>query len=209
VNTPSLTALLDDEIRGAFPVLAGSELEWRAPLADDRYEEPQDETFWVAIERPDVAEKLSEWWPRRGGPSWDAVALARRSGEDPVVVLVEAKAHPAEFLGGGLGATSAESIAKIEAALDSCRTALQSSAPPAAWSAQQYQFANRLAWTHKLRQEGVAAVFLHLGFANDLSNVPATVEQLRDAAEESHQTLGLTPDATQGWAGTVILPATG
>lgn len=209
VNNPSLTTLLDDRIRETLPSLQGSELDWQAPLAKDRYAEPQDETFWPAIGRPDLAERFSSWWPRRGGPAWDAIALARRDREDPTIVLVEAKAHPAEFLGVGLGATSDDSIARIEAALDNCRVSLGSTVPLSAWTAQHYQLANRLAWAHKLRENGAAAMFLYVGFTNDLSNVPATAEELRAAAKAAHQALGLAPSAIQGWAATAILPATG
>jgi hypothetical protein len=101
VNTDGLSQLLDAALGAAFPSLNGQRVDWRAPLATERYEEPLDETFWAAIEHPELGVEASSWWPKRG-PSWDAVGLAHLPGHDPVVVLLEAKAHPGELVGSGI-----------------------------------------------------------------------------------------------------------
>ena len=108
-NTPPLLEVLDREIRVALPVLAGTALEWRSPLATEHYEEPTGEGFWSAIDQPRLRAAAAGWWPRRG-PSWDAIALARDGLEPATVVLVEAKANVAEFTAGPLAARAEASV---------------------------------------------------------------------------------------------------
>jgi hypothetical protein len=196
---------LDRALRAHLTVLEGTEIEWLSPLADKRYEELRDETFWEAIERPGLAGRSAEWWPNKG-PAWDAVALARRADGD-VLVLVEAKAHAREVAQGALGASDPASIAMIEAALEATRARLESSAQLEAWIGPCYQLANRLAWASWLDRNGVKTVLAHVLFEDDMSHIPTSREELADAVEMAHATLGLAdlPD----WATTIYLPAAG
>ena len=208
VNTEPLTARLDAAIAVALPVLDGAAFEWRAPLAAWAYVEPRDTTFWPAIERPDLAKLARGWWPS-GGPSWDAIAIARRAAATDTVVLVEAKANVPEFGGAPCSATSPRSIEKITAALTAAHAALVATSLPGAWLGSHYQLANRLAWTHWLRSQGVDAVFVHVVFDNDRSHLATTREALLQAARDAHKALGVPPSSLAGWAATVALPATG
>lgn len=209
VNTAALQTELEERLRAELD-LGERELEWRAPLADRRYEEPRDQTFWPAIERDDLMPSFSEWWPARGGPAWDALALARATGSDlATAILIEAKAHPMEFVGPGMGATSARSIAKIKSALDECRLALGARAPLDVWTSSHYQLANRLAWAWKLTEAGQPTVFTYVGFAWDRSNIVASGTEIAAAAAESFSALGLDSTGIPGLAYSVVLPATG
>lgn len=208
VNTPPLTARLNEALVGAFPVLSDSTIDWRAPLADAHYAEPRDTTFWPAIEQPELAAVARGWWPARGGPSWDAVAIARSNNGDNVVVLAEAKANVPEFGDAPCTATSRRSIDTINAALNDARRALNASAPLNAWVGSYYQLANRLTWTLWLRAHGVDTVFVHLLFEHDRSRIATPESELRAGAHAAHAALGLPADALDGWAATVVLPAT-
>lgn len=209
VNTPPLQQLLDSALRQALPVLVDATLEWRSPLATRSYAEPRDATFWTAIDQPDLAASCAAWWPARGGPSWDAIALAHRPAGRPVVVLVEAKANVPELTGGDLAASRPASLAAIRAALDAARRALGATGDLAGWTGPHYQLANRLAWTMWLRRRDVDAVFAHVLFEQDRSHRVATAEELTAAVHAAHAALGIPEDALSGWAATIVLPAIG
>jgi hypothetical protein len=208
VNTRGMTAALDAEINKALPAIDGTNLEWRAPLAEHRYGEPRDATFWPAIERPKLASVARGWWPS-GGPSWDAIAIARRPSGTDTVILVEAKANVPEFGGAPCAATSERSIKKITAAMVAVHGALGASGSPTAWLGPYYQLANRLTWTWWLRGQGVDAVFLHLLFHGDRSHIPTSREALLQAATNAHKALGVPGASLAGWATTITLPASG
>jgi hypothetical protein len=201
VNTPPLTAILDTAVAAALPTIEGATIEWLSPLAATGYVEYQDASFWQAVGQPELAARAAGWWPARGGPRWDALALAHRPGGTSTLVLVEAKAHVAEFGPAPFGATDETSITKIRAAIEHAREQLGG-------SASYYQLANRLAWALWLRDHQVNTVFAHILFADDRSNIPATTDELRDAAHRAHATLGVPGSALAGWAATIVLDAT-
>jgi len=208
VNNSPLTAVLDAALAAALPTIEGATIEWLSPLAAAGYVEYRDGAFWQAIGEPELAAQAAGWWPARGGPCWDALALANQPGGATTLVLVEAKAHVAEFGPAPCDATGEMSIAKIRAAFDSGRQQLGSSASTDTWMGGYYQFANRLTWALWLRDHEVDTVFAHVLFADDRSNIPATSDQLRDAAHQAHATLGVPDLATAGWAATIVLDAT-
>jgi hypothetical protein len=208
VNTSPLTAVLDTALAAALPTIEGATIEWLSPLAAAGYVEYQDASFWQAIGKRQLAARAAGWWPARGGPCWDALALANQPGGGSTLVLVEAKAHVDEFGPAPCGATGEMSIAKIRAAFDSARQQLGSSASTDTWMGGYYQLANRLTWALWLRDHHVDTVFAHVLFADDRSNIPATIDELRDAAHQAHATLGVAGSATAGWAATIVLDAT-
>lgn len=207
VNTSPLTAVLDTALAAALPRIEGATIEWLSPLAAAGYIEYQDASFWQAIGTPDLAAQAAGWWPARGGPCWDALALANQPGAAMTLILVEAKAHVAEFGSAPCDATDEMSIAKIRAAFDSARQQLGSSASTDTWMGGYYQLANRLTWATWLRDHHVDTVFAHVLFADDRSNIPATSDELRDAAHQAHATLGVPGSAIAGWAATIVLDA--
>jgi hypothetical protein len=140
------------------------------------------------------------------GPSWDAIAIARRAGKPPTIVLIEAKANVAEFTGGAMAAKAPASIDMIERALENARDALRTNKPLSVWTGAHYQLANRIAWTLWLREEGIDAVFAYVVFDDDRSHIPATRDELVSEAHGGLEALGLS--RSSGLYATVALPAT-
>jgi hypothetical protein len=203
-----LTAVLDTALAAALPTIEGATIEWLSPLAATGYVEYQHASFWQAIRQPELATRAVGWWPARGGPCWDALALAHRPGGTSTLVLVEAKAHVAEFGPAPCGATDETSITQIRAAVEHAREQLRGSAGTDTWMGGYYQLANRLTWALWLRDHQVNTVFAHVLFADDRSNISATPDELRDAAHRAHGTLGVPGSAVAGWAATIVLDAT-
>lgn len=207
VASAALRETLDVAITQQLRGLAGSEVEWLSPLPEARYAELSDKRFWTAIERLDLAEKAADWWPSRGGPVWDGVAIATPADGERIVVLIEAKANVPEFGGGGLAATSPVSIEMIESALDATRSELSSEADLAAWTGPNYQLANRLAWTKWLRDHAQPAVFVHVLFLDDPTRIATSAADLRAAANASREALGVPVASIDEWTTTIVLPA--
>jgi hypothetical protein len=207
VNTPLLTEVLNAAVVDAWPDLSAGQIDWRAPLAADGYDEPMDSTFWTAIQRPDLEKPAAAWWPRRG-PSWDAIAGVAVRGREPIVVLVEAKAHVAEFAVGQFGGTNPTSVEMITAALDHTRAGLGATAPVDTWLGSHYQLANRLTWTSWLRERDIDARYAYLLFANDRSHQPTRAEDLITAAHAGYAALGLNP-SDHHWIADIPLHAIG
>jgi hypothetical protein len=150
--------------------LADATLHWKAPLSACRYQEPRDTTFWTTIGHPALAERAARWWPSRGGPSWDAIALASRDDDSAAtLVLVEAKANVPEFTSGARGATNPESVRTIDIAPDHARAQLGATGSLDAWAGPNYQLANRLTSALFLQEHGVNTVFAHVLFSDDHS----------------------------------------
>jgi hypothetical protein len=166
-----------------------------------------DSTFWSAIQRPDRENLAEAWWPRRG-PSWDAIAVVTRDQQEPVVLLVEAKAHVAEFTVGQFAGTNTRSIEMITDALNRTREKLGAVRPVDAWLGEHYQLANRLAWTHWLRERDIDARYAYVLFAEDRSHKPTTAEDLRAAADAAYTALGVDP-AQAHWVSDVVLDGIG
>jgi len=132
---------------------------WLSPLADDNYAEYRDAAFLDRLELGRLSAALAEFWPARG-PQWDALG---RAGE--TVVLVEAKAHAAEFLTPRTRA-GGKSLARIQAAFAAVQSDL-GLAERRDWTLHFYQYANRLAHLWLLRRHGVDARLLFVSFLAD------------------------------------------
>ena len=135
-------------------------LDWVSPLADDDFAEYRDGDFLHRLGLGRLALALGRFWPR-GGPVWDGLA---RAGE--AVVLVEAKSHLAEAHSPPCAARSSASRQRIAAALEAARVGL-GAAPGTEWTQHFYQYANRLAHLWWLREQGVEAHLLLIGFLGD------------------------------------------
>ena len=92
-------------------------IRWLSPLAEDGWAEYRDAAFLRCFGLDRLAPDLADWWPSRG-PQWDALGLAT---DQPV--LVEAKAHTAEFRSPPTQAGSI-SRARIAAALSKAKSGL-------------------------------------------------------------------------------------
>ena len=165
-------------------------LRWASPLQEDNFIEYQDKTFLSAAGMDHFAGSLREFWPR-GGPTWDALAVAEitRPANPKGVVLVEAKSHPDEIYGSGCRA-SPESRKRIEAALDQTKRWLGVS-ENANWTGPLYQSANRLAHLYFFREiMKIPAWLVNIYFLND-PHSPTSREKWNQALSQVMAEIGL------------------
>lgn len=169
VNTRA--SILETPIIAALP--EAHHLEWRSPLISDELAEYRDAEFLNLLGLDALNTALEQFWPR-GGPQWDALGLSDAGH----VLLVEAKAHIGEFCSPPSQASSA-SLDKIRLAMAATADALGARAEYAErWFGRFYQYTNRLAHLVWLRQQGVEAFLVMVGFCGD-SEMPGVAT--RDA----------------------------
>ena len=160
------------------------QINWTSPIRADEFAEYRDIGFLSAIGQPLLGDSLRLFWPSRG-PQWDALGTF-----DGGVVLVEAKAHIAEFLTPASGA-SASSLEKIQQALSSTQEYLNAS-QNVAWERTYYQYTNRLAHLYFLRKHGVNAHLIFVSFLNDVEmNGPMLSETWEAAFQAANYSLGI------------------
>lgn len=182
--------LLTSALANAGGLQAGESVNWVSPRAEDNYAEYRDGDFLAKLGLSRLHDKLLDFWPR-GGPQWDGLGL----GNKGTVVLVEAKAHLAELT--STCQASPESRKKIEAALQATKAAMRAPAD-ANWLEGFYQYANRLAHLHFLRQQGVQASLAFIYFNNDADmRGPASAEEWFAGLGAVTETLGLPPSYKQ------------
>lgn len=137
-------------------------IEWVAPLEARKFYEPRDQKFLTALRLESLRQKLADFWPARG-PRWDALAILHPGN---ALLLVEAKSYPAELLGGGCKAIE-PARSRIRRSLVAAKQSL-SVEPAVDWLGSLYQYANRLAHVHFLRDKcGKPAFLANLCFLND------------------------------------------
>ena len=158
-------------------------------------------------DRPNLKAKWQEFWPTgRGIHNWDAVGWI---GEEPhsELLLLEAKAYVGE-LESTCGATSPNSIQKIDQALDKAKRFLGAD-PKADWKHGYYQTANRVATLYFLTEEGIAArlVFLYfLGNRSKGKECPKTEEEWNPAINAQWEHLGTTSSSLPDRIHKLFLP---
>jgi hypothetical protein len=162
-------------------------IEWLSPLEEDEYREYRDGAALRLLGIDHLEQRpLSGFWPARG-PVWDA--LGRTSKGD--LLLVEAKAHIPELVSGSTKAEG-DSLELIASTMNEVRRAL---APRSTvdWTKTFYQYTNRLAFLHLLRNlNGLPAHLVHVYFVNasDMGG-PGTVEEWSGALRLLRATIGL------------------
>jgi hypothetical protein len=135
-------------------------MKWISPIPDSRFREYSDGAFLDALGLGNLKPALAEFWPR-GGAVWDGLALA---GGAPV--LVEAKAHVAEFFSSPCAAEADTSRLRIRDSLVACKRALGAD-DRSDWMRCFYQYANRLAHLWWLHEQDIRAHLLLVNFVGD------------------------------------------
>jgi hypothetical protein len=182
--------LLEQPLRSAGALDANATVEWISPRGADGWAEYRDTGFLDQLRLSHLRDELRAFWPSMG-PQWDALG---RTGEDGVV-LVEAKAHLAEFI-SKCEAVAPASIAKIEAALDATQEVL-GARKSSEWMTRYYQYANRLAHLHFLRAHGVDAQLAFVYFVGDDEMPgPTSRSDFEHAVREVRHSLGLPGPST-------------
>lgn len=162
---------------------------WRSPLVDDDYAEYRDKDFLECIELGHLRHDLAEFWPARG-PQWDALGTF-----DGGCVIVEAKAHLPEFIspptqaGPGSRKLIDQSLLKLSTALGATQRNN--------WAGKYYQYTNRLAHLWWLREKGINAHLLLVGFIGDTDmRGPVKADEWTQAYADAESYLGI-PTQTQ------------
>jgi hypothetical protein len=153
--------VLDEPLRAAAKLPPNAAITWLSPVEAEGFVEYCDQPTFdrLGIHLPN--RPLDDFWPARG-PRWDG--LARASTGD--VFLLEAKAHIGEMVSGASRASEAPR-AKIAESLREVQRAIAPGADEVDWTGRFYQYANRLAHLHFLReQNGIPAHLVLVYFLN-------------------------------------------
>jgi len=136
----------------SLSALSTGTIEWVSPLAKDDYKEYRDADFLDQLGLGHLADKLSDFWPKKG-PSWDALArITTESGSG--AIIVEAKAHCGETpYPDQSKAISQTSIKKIDASLIRARKFYGVPDQAKCWRTSHYQVCNRLAHLYFMNEE--------------------------------------------------------
>jgi len=177
--------LIDAQLKQNLSLPQDEHIEWLSPLKKYNYAEYYDEAFLEKLGLAAKIPNLRKFWPK-SGPRWDG--MGRSSSQK--VFLVEAKSHIPELI-STLKAKNPDSIDKIQKSLNQTKKDLGSKTD-FDWSKTFYQYANRLAHVHFLRQNEVVAYFVSVYFLNDLQmKGPKTVDEWSGALRLLHRCLGL------------------
>jgi hypothetical protein len=182
-----LPATIEIPLRESARLGANATFEWISPIERSGFVEYRDQPTFDALGLELAKRSLSDFWPARGA-CWDG--LAKASTGD--VFLLEAKAHIGEMVSGGSRATDA-SLERIRASLREVQQAIAPGADFVDWSGTFYQYANRLAHLHLLReQNGIPAhlVFVYFLNAEDVGG-PAAREAYEGASQVIEHYLGV------------------
>ena len=176
-------AALDQKLRKAGALPAGRHLKWISPRRADKWAEYRDALFLEKIGHANLAGDLREFWPRRG-PQWDALA----TDDSGRPFLFEAKAHAPEMASSCKAGT--KSLRKITESLDVSKRA-RGAKPGSDWLNGYYQYANRLAHLHFLREHGVDAVLVFLYFTRADMGGPTSEAEWKQHIDTAHAHLGI------------------
>jgi len=178
--------LLNAEIARSLRWKSVTEIDWLSPKNDDRFAEYRDQAFLDLLNLDLKRVSLDEFWPRRGA-CWDGLGKS----DDGRVFLVEAKAHIPEILTPGTGAKG-KSLEMIERSLARTKKSVGSKSRHD-WAMTFYQYTNRLAHLHLLRElNDVPAYLVFVYFLNDSEmKGPDSKEEWLGAINLIHAYLGL------------------
>lgn len=162
-------------------------IHWLSPLRDDDYAEYRDGDFLRRLQVTPRRVPLETFWPVRG-PQWDGLGRTDRGD----LLLVEAKAHIGEMQSAGCQAADPAARTLIQRRLEQVQRLLQAR-PAGDWMGAFYQYTNRLAHLHFLRNlNGLPAYLLLIYFVNagDVGG-PREKAQWEQAVAAARTELGL------------------
>lgn len=162
--------VIDEPLRAAASLPHAAQITWLSPVESDAFVEYFDASMCDRLGLH-LTKPLHEFWPA-GGPRWDG--LARASTGD--VFLLEAKAHIGEMVSPASRASEA-SRAKIGEALRAVQREIAPGADEVDWTGRFYQYANRLAHLHFLRQQNGIPAHLVLVYFLNAADVNGPSEQ--------------------------------
>jgi hypothetical protein len=164
--------------------LGDTNIEWLSPLKEDEYAEYSDRQFIEKLGLDLSILKLSEFWPSRGGPQWDALGKSKQGH----VFLVEAKSHTDEIKSTKTRAKD-KSLERITKSLEKVKDSMGIT-DTVDWSENYYQYTNRLAHLYLLRENNIPAFLVLVYFINDVEmNGPKTISEWKTAIDQMKKNL--------------------
>ncbi|HYF91526.1 MAG TPA: hypothetical protein VD969_04690 [Symbiobacteriaceae bacterium] len=192
VNDRQKQSLLNDLLLSSSAAILATtavSVEWLSPLAALDYREHRDD-FLDVLGLKQSEHIVRDFWPEQG-PQWDGLARLRDSAGESAVILVEAKAHPAETE-SSLMATAPDSIAMIGRAF--ARTQGYMGVTKGNWTDGAYQLANRLAFLYCMNElVGVPTYLVLVNFVGDKTYRPTSLSEWQAHYRSVFQHLGLQP----------------
>ncbi len=163
--------VIDTELRSAIGIRR-ARVEWMSPLQADGFREYPDAVAYNRLGLPLSNRTLDDFWPARG-PVWDGLATV-----GDAVVLLEAKAHIAELVSPRTR-TAEPALTQIRESMVEVQQAIApASVGRVDWTGRFYQYTNRIAHLHFLReQNGIKAHLVNVYFLN-ADEVGGPTEQL-------------------------------
>jgi hypothetical protein len=180
--------ILDEGLRDAGLLDRTEAVEWHSPRKTDDWAEYRDADFLDVVGKAALKGLLEKFWPEQG-PQWDALGSV---GDK--VFLVEAKAHVSELK----SSCSAKSKRSRDLIVQSVTETKDAMGIPHEndWLTGYYQYANRLAHLHFLRQHGVDAYLIFVYFVGETGMPGAPIDRARweSGVNDAHKHLGIVKD---------------
>ena len=182
-------ATIDNPLREAAGLADDVAIDWLSPLASEKFVEYRDKPTFDRLGVHLNRTPIESFWPSRG-PCWDGLARAS-TGE---VFLVEAKAHIGEMVSGRSRASEAPLAIIGESLRQVQRAIAPGSEDLVDWTKTFYQYANRLAHLHLLREQNddirAHLVFVYFLNATDV-NGPSERAEYEGATKVIEHYLGV------------------
>ena len=161
-------------------------IDWKSPLAGDKYAEYRDSAFLDLLNLHLPNRTLKSFWPRYG-PQWDALGMDSYG----TPILVEAEANVPEIITDPTSATE-PSRTLIRASLAETADHLRVKST-CDWSGTFYQYANRLAHLYLLQElNGIDTWLVFVYFIGESDgDGPTSEAEWRAAIDILHGALGL------------------
>jgi hypothetical protein len=175
--------LLEASLQSMGVLSENARLQWLSPLPEDLWAQYRDETMLGLIGRYDLADKLAEFWPKRG-PQWDGVATDG-AGQ---LLLFDAKAHRDELESSCHAGSPA--VDHIRHSLDAAKTAYGAD-PAADWLNGHFRYAERLAHLQFFLDQKVKARLIFIYFTDDPEMQGGTYQEWKMLSRGVAADLGL------------------
>lgn len=184
----SATPVIDAALRPTLDLRDRDTINWLSPLRADRFVEYRDDATYQRAGISLNKRLLRDFWPS-GGPVWDGLALTSRKQ----LLLVEAKGHIPEIVSPRTRASEPARGRIVESMRAVQRSLSPKSLDWVDWTGTFYQYANRVAHLHFLREDNsINAHLVNVYFLNatDVKG-PTTEAEWRGATTVVESYLGL------------------
>ncbi|MGO1059667.1 hypothetical protein ACTL32_11105 [Planococcus sp. FY231025] len=173
-------------------------LQWIYTLANDKGTEYDDGFLEHLVQDPqqliEARKLIKQYWPVRG-PVWDGLALVKGKKNELGIILVEAKAHPAEIISESADSSEMREE-QLRELLKMAQDAFGSASELDPWIHKYKQLASRLSFLALLSRElNIPAWLVLVNFINDKEHKETSVTEWKNHYAEVFDTLDFKADA--------------